>query len=401
MYSLYLCVLLYSSSVSFAAPARLTPSQTLTSTPPESTTTLPNSLLVRSELPLTTMFWQYSGNMLDSDDSESENLPPVSVVFMSMAANQLATLSESPSASTSTSHAAFLSTSPYAQSTPAPMETPFWGPGPAIAFIPSSTNPSTPFMPANQAKPSVSTDKLAIIGSVIGGITALTLCIVLLASPRGCCYRKKVLNPERKLKDGEKALPIPSWLKSNSSEETAEDTEKVASKQLLARIIDIKPDFPRSKFSVTSSDYPYSIRSSTCVENVSTPPIVDDLVTTPPSLYFSIPLLTPAEFFSLPSAPNVMSSSASVLTQHSRTQSAPVFGHRRHPEPYNKRHSERPSEHNKSKSVSVPFSIMELESEWDITRAYATPRSDKARSVVVVRDPRTGADGEASRRNWI
>lgn len=75
------------------------------------------------------------------------------------------------------------------------------------------------------------------------------------------------------------------------------------------KVIDIVSDFPRSGFSVTSSDYAQSICS------------VDSNRYLQPAVprRKSIPLLTPDEFFSLPS-------STTIASRHSRKGSAPVFG---------------------------------------------------------------------------
>ncbi|KAE9407902.1 hypothetical protein BT96DRAFT_914268 [Gymnopus androsaceus JB14] len=78
------------------------------------------------------------------------------------------------------------------------------------------------------------------------------------------------------------------------------------------KVIDIVSDFPRSRFSVTSSDYTHSIRSVD--SNRYLQPVA------PPRQ--SVPLLTPEEFFSLPS-------STTIASRHSRMGSAPVFGFRR------------------------------------------------------------------------
>ncbi|KIK68488.1 hypothetical protein GYMLUDRAFT_54114 [Collybiopsis luxurians FD-317 M1] len=78
------------------------------------------------------------------------------------------------------------------------------------------------------------------------------------------------------------------------------------------RVLDIVTDFPRSRFSITSSDYTHSLRSIDSINQLEAP-----------IPRRSVPLLTPQEFFSL-------ASSTTLTSRHSRTGSAPVFGrHRR------------------------------------------------------------------------
>lgn len=104
------------------------------------------------------------------------------------------------------------------------------------------------------------------------------------------------------------------------------------------KVIDISPDFPRSKFSVTSSDYAYSPPSSN-------PSFASALSTVEQGHVVPPPLLTPAEFFCLPSAPDLQSH------RHSRIHSEPVFGHAL-PAASQSLATVRSGEHRRSKSVS-------------------------------------------------
>jgi len=83
-------------------------------------------------------------------------------------------------------------------------------------------------------------------------------------------------------------------------------------------VVDISRNFPRSKFSVTSSDYPISTRSSSC-ESESDCSSEADSASYRDSSY-GRGLMNPALFFSL------RASSMASSHRHSRNGSAPVFG---------------------------------------------------------------------------
>ncbi|KAL0069250.1 hypothetical protein AAF712_003614 [Marasmius tenuissimus] len=105
------------------------------------------------------------------------------------------------------------------------------------------------------------------------------------------------------------------WRPQSPSQGPMQDRELA---RLQNRVIDIVPDFPRSRFSVTSSDLgsihdPFQIGEAEDDESEADTHIGHD----------ASPLLPPAEFFSLPST-------STIASRHSRRNSAPVFGrHRR------------------------------------------------------------------------
>ncbi|KAL0576035.1 hypothetical protein V5O48_005942 [Marasmius crinis-equi] len=90
--------------------------------------------------------------------------------------------------------------------------------------------------------------------------------------------------------------------------------------RLQNKVIDIVTDFPRSRFSVTSSDLgsineAFQIGEAEDSEDEFEDPCI--------ARWDAAPLLSPAEFFSLPST-------STISSRHSRRNSAPVFGrHRR------------------------------------------------------------------------
>ncbi|KAF9269687.1 hypothetical protein L218DRAFT_983505 [Marasmius fiardii PR-910] len=88
--------------------------------------------------------------------------------------------------------------------------------------------------------------------------------------------------------------------------------------RLQNKVIDIIPDFPRSRFSVTSSDIG-SLHETFQIGEAEEDEDGDE----PYDCRLSdVPLLAPAEFFSLPST-------STVASRHSRRNSAPVFGRTR------------------------------------------------------------------------
>ncbi|KAF9467820.1 hypothetical protein BDZ94DRAFT_1247819 [Collybia nuda] len=242
--------------------------------------------------------------------------------------------------------------------------------GPGIVVLPTPVPTSTPTTHATE--PSSTSDsaspeihpypvparKLIIIGSVMGAILASTLLSYILLNHRclGLCRKKKSERQswvtfrstpdEREPKEKGKGIdsPTPPWLRlssslsSNGSTFVPKTPEAKNAPYTQSRIIDISPDFPRSKFSVTSSDYPCSPSSSN-PSFVSAPSTMTRDPAIPP------PLMAPAEFFCLPSAPDLQN------PRHSRIRSEPVFGHVL-PTPSQSLATIRSGEHRRSKSVS-------------------------------------------------
>jgi hypothetical protein len=202
--------------------------------------------------------------------------------------------------------------------------------------------------PSNIAAQSVKKDqhsapvhKLILLGCVIGGIVVFSLLMFLVFTCRICNAsrrEKKTALAESKIspfyeaqKDDKsdfstESLDTSAWLKFPPPSVTYRQNDKQAAllsppnPRVISKVIDITPDFPRSKFSITSSDYAQSLRSSVNSSNVSMlpVPIAGEEASEPSAL------LTPSEFFSLPSSTDLR---RSLSSRHSRNHSAPVFGH--------------------------------------------------------------------------
>ncbi|KAJ3930491.1 MAG: hypothetical protein NXY57DRAFT_1011829 [Lentinula lateritia] len=230
-----------------------------------------------------------------------------------------------------------------------------------VAFAPTNTRESDPFIThdSETAAPAISHRAPIIIGSVLSGLVAFSLitCIIINMRRLRCILFARGVHPDPdpRVNDNSKktsAFPVEAGSKGN----TYSDSEQHVSPALpawmklpsqispfhnhrdsllsyfrlardlangqpstgklqpqkpqKAKVVDIVTDFPRSRFSVTSSDYTHSIRS------VGSDHHLDD---TAPSTK-SVPLLTPEEFFSLPSF-------TTIVSRHSRVGSATVFGH--------------------------------------------------------------------------
>ncbi|KAJ3783484.1 hypothetical protein GGU10DRAFT_51993 [Lentinula aff. detonsa] len=227
------------------------------------------------------------------------------------------------------------------------------------AFVPSNTPKPDPFITdgSSAAAPEASRRTTVVVGSVVSGLFAFSMitCVLLnMRRLRGILFARGA-HPDTDpqiLKDSEKAggfLPennakenssepsvqlaspvLPVWMKLPSQispfynhrdsllsyfrlardSASSQPSKQQQRKTQKTRILDIVSDFPRSRFSVTSSDYTHSIRS------IDSNHHLDHAVVSPRR---SVPLLTPEEFFSLPS-------STTLISRHSRTGSAPVFG---------------------------------------------------------------------------
>ncbi|KAJ4495858.1 hypothetical protein C8J55DRAFT_601153 [Lentinula edodes] len=233
------------------------------------------------------------------------------------------------------------------------------------AFAPTNTRESDPFITHDSETAAISHRAPIIVGSVLSGLVAFSLitCILINMRRLRCILFARGVHPDpdpRVYDNPEKtsAFPVEAGSKGGSKLEgnTHSDSEQHVSPALpawmklpsqispfhnhrdsllsyfrltrdlsngqpsklqpqkppKAKIVDIVTDFPRSRFSVTSSDYTHSM----CSVNSD-----HHLDNTAPSMK-SVPLLTPEEFFSLPS-------STTIVSRHSRIGSAPVFGHQR------------------------------------------------------------------------
>uniref|UniRef100_A0A0W0GEE9 Uncharacterized protein n=1 Tax=Moniliophthora roreri TaxID=221103 RepID=A0A0W0GEE9_MONRR len=107
-----------------------------------------------------------------------------------------------------------------------------------------------------------------------------------------------------------------SSLRSSLMEQPQTSMQEKDIARLRNRVLDIVPDFPRSRFSVTSSDLGSVYSDSKFVigedEEEGDEEEEEDFA----------PLLSPEEFFSLPST-------STIASRHSRRNSAPVFGRKR------------------------------------------------------------------------
>jgi hypothetical protein len=170
----------------------------------------------------------------------------------------------------------------------------------------------------------------------MGGIIFIALCLFLLFNRHGsmCRREKKTAQTATKIspfyeakKDDELDHSTDSLVNSVWPKFPSSENHQLRDKQLtppnprvISKIMDITPGFPRSRFSITSSDYAHSLRSSTISSDMSMLPlpIVEQAPPAPP------PLLPPSEFFSLPSSPDLR---RNLSFGHSRNCSAPIFGH--------------------------------------------------------------------------
>lgn len=339
MYSLLLSFILIVSAtvrISHAAPAPFHPY-----TRPTQTSYIPE-LAIRDE-ELTTVYWPYSlpGS---GDDSNPDNLPPPSEVLKSMAMLKDADFHEPTPTPTpiSPSHVTILSVL-HMGTILDPTETPYWGPGlvvvPTSASMPES-EPSQEGTIAPERPNPVPVHKLIVIGSVVGGTIAITLCLFFLVDRRFLALfsRKRRARPTPipvHSKDGfgrlnsEKDNSVSPWLRfaPPSTSRTAapivnEKSTGVGTRP--QRVLNITSEEPRSKFSVTSSDYPFTLGSSTPSSSLSSIDIVDshaggDEVEEEGGDIVPSPLIPAEESF-------CVSTSNTQDRRHSRTHSAPSIG---------------------------------------------------------------------------
>ncbi|KAJ3993398.1 hypothetical protein F5050DRAFT_1782081 [Lentinula boryana] len=208
------------------------------------------------------------------------------------------------------------------------------------AFVPSNTAKPDPFIAhgSNATAPEASRRTTVVVGSVVSGLFAFSMvtCVLLnMKRLRGILFARGV-HPETNAKENSSepsvqlASPVlPTWMKLPSQispfynhrdsllsyfrlardSASSQPSKQQQRKPQKTRILDIVSDFPRSRFSITSSDYTHSICSIDSNHHL-------DHASVSPG---SVPLLTPEQFFSLPS-------STTLISRHSRTGSAPVFG---------------------------------------------------------------------------
>ncbi|KAF8235035.1 hypothetical protein L208DRAFT_1458179 [Tricholoma matsutake] len=336
---LWIVVLAFSASfqLSLAAPAFQPGHQSLHS----------YTMDARAEY-MPTMKPTTSEDLDSTDPSESVpdgKLPPVAEVFKMMAEQSEISFPATSQTVNSPAAPVALSTSTTfagAQNTESPTRTPqIIGPG--IGIADPEARP-----PGNDAAQPVDNDdhplptpihKFILVGSAMGGIIVFTLLMFLFFKHRTFnAYRKgknavqtdaKVSPSYETCKEGEldfssDSLDSPKFPPPSS---TYQPTERQAAllippgARVLSRVMNITPNFPRSKFSITSSDFTYSSRSSKNSFRTSMPPVPIVGEETPSELSA---LLPPSEFFSMPSSPDLR---RSLSSRHSRNHSAPIFGH--------------------------------------------------------------------------
>lgn len=281
----------------------------------------------------------------DLDSADDIRLLPVSEIFKMMTANSE---TASPTTLPSVDAPTPLSSPPSTTSadilmTEIPTTTRRTA-GPSLAVI--SGPESTP--PSNTADQSVHdhphpapVDKLIVIGCVLGGMIVLSLLVFLTFNflVSSVCKREKKIvlsnsklspfykaNKEDELDMSTDSVNNSTWPKFPPPSATYRQKEKQAGSlgppthRVLSKVMDITPGFPRSKFSMTISDYTHSPRSSVNSSVVSMPPIpiVGQVPSAAPAL------LSPSEFFSLSSSSDLR---RSLSSGHSRIHSAPIFGH--------------------------------------------------------------------------
>ncbi|KAJ3715129.1 hypothetical protein C8R42DRAFT_681760 [Lentinula raphanica] len=229
-----------------------------------------------------------------------------------------------------------------------------------ISTASPSTTVSNPYIAHESSIPAVTSDAsrhtTVVVGSVVSGLIAFSMitCVLLnMRRLRGTLFTRNVhadMGAQLVLNDLEKSGAVspginakncdfhftqpvsptfPTWMKLPSqispfcnhrdsllsyfglgrNSISATSFKPPQQKTQRPKVIDIVSDFPRSRFSVASSDYTHSIRSVDSKRQLATV-----------ATRKSIPLLTPEEFFSLPSSTTIQ------LLRHSRNGSAPIFG---------------------------------------------------------------------------
>ncbi|KAF8068857.1 hypothetical protein FPV67DRAFT_1668911 [Lyophyllum atratum] len=310
-------------------------------------------------------------------DNSVYHLPPVAEVFRMVAAAESGNAPPvaPPIHNPTPMVAAALTTAPTTTTPAPPNPTYHQGPGP---LVPTSVADPEAKPPMNSAVPSVPqatangpaenssppARKLTVLGVVMGGLMVLLLLVYAFVNRRvfAACSRRKKTDPEKKwtkvaspplpppsFRDSAKdALYVPPWSQkfaSSWSSEVSQDSSTGLQTPPLGamvphetKVLDITSGYPRSKFSVTSSDYPYSLISSARTSGPMLPS-ADGQHTA------DSPLLPAYEFFNLPSNPESFDDN-----HHSRAHSVPVFGHaasREFPDVM-----VRSGEHRRSRSVS-------------------------------------------------
>ncbi|KAG5652796.1 hypothetical protein H0H81_003626 [Sphagnurus paluster] len=235
---------------------------------------------------------------------------------------------------------------------------------PVAPPIPTKAGPQSANAPAR---------KLIIMGGVIAGLAVLMFFVYVFF----VAFRKKEEEPQTWTKinsppppsyvDPEKHDPSPAWMllskssKSSKSLYSSEDGHSLSAESKArsfgagsgtatggsgalppseSGVIDIRNSYPRSKFSVCSSEYPTTIASST--RSSGSP-------SDAPNRRCSSGLLPAYEFFCTPSE-------SLDDNHHSRAHSAPVFGHDLHAEIPGV--MVRSIEHRRSRSVSgLPYTV--------------------------------------------
>lgn len=240
-----------------------------------------------------------------------------------------------------------------ATSLPSPDLNPTSTPG-TVPIVTQPNNTNT----ANR-KLSGPTRKLIAIAAVLTGLIALIFMVYILVDRRlfaACCSRKKVKSdqwtkfapaaePDTCENSEKRVVWLPSSARSllshghripkSGSYSEVPCAPKISSE---SQIIDISASYPRSKFSVCSSEYPTSIEPSTRSAN--------SVIISPCGHHTTdSPLLPAYEFCCLPSNHNSLEDN-----RHSRAHSASVFGHALNTDRLDV--TIRPGEHRRSRSLS-------------------------------------------------
>ncbi|KAJ7185574.1 hypothetical protein C8R46DRAFT_1288535 [Mycena filopes] len=251
-----------------------------------------------------------TGILDDAPAAPVYNLPPPDVVFKIMAEHQ----AESSSSSTTSTPSATPTTHPI-----------HLGPGIWLAPSPSPTSadrtePTVSSSPDSHEAPPALVHKFLFVSIVILSMIALVLTLY------ACSYHRHRRSLNSRVPLDEKAL------KDKKALGEKREHEKEKKKSRTTSVVNITRNFPRSKFSVTSSDYALSLARANRLSSASSSSSESDSASSTSSSgsdcdtdesleSYERSAMDSARFFALRA-----SSTSSVGHRHSRIGSEPAFG---------------------------------------------------------------------------